>query len=1229
MAEPDTEAPAAAKAPSALSLAVAFWRERLFGAAETPAEATGSSGHRARHMELLAPVIRILYPGAKAKVPQSCPFSDRQSLRSALGRLDDIVGVDPEHSNELLLRLVVYGKKSFGWRLPEAIDTVLRLPREVPLITPQEIVGLTGLARLERALAASFVYPEALSALGRAGQVLYAAIVFGGLLRKDLQSGLLRCRREDLAITPYGTWLAVPIGAETADGTVLPSHERWLVRPETELVLLRYWQDDPQPASLGKTTPWSALKAYFGAASVPREQQPRSLTELNRWVRTRQALVLPPFLRETLTGRFRCHGLGDVAHRRFCTGEALWQSSPETPSRRTGTNQPITQQPTPSGVTTLSAASRSLTHLLRQLQDGAGSRAEKRERLARGLDAEAEQLGPLGWLIGQWCVRLLREGRGALRLSSVLRYVRPVKRYVLPQIAGLDPSSLTDDAWLGRIQEAIDLASDTLAPVAIYWFAQFLIAQPNGPGFDPDEIEGVEVASGVSANLISVADFEAAMDRLQMGSQRDTEMVRLVAVLGFYAGLRRGEALHIRMGDLSGTKSPWLFVRGNPHHNLKRVASQRALPLDALLPEPWLMRLRRWYERRQAEGRSTSKDRLLFCAAGQDFDPPRGEALITPIRDALRAVTRDHSLVFHHLRHSFPNWTLIRLLAPELPLAEWQQRFAALNGPWFSASACSALRGAILGHDVHDEPVRHAAYALARLMGHAEVATTLRHYVHLADLLAFGHQTHGRALALGEDQVRALLGLGVPGAPVDGRYHRWRRLRKRAWDASIGGLCPETVLEFARRGTLGYDEAWASTPVAIRGAPPIAGPLSARRDLQLADMPMLMTGLCGDRASIDELAELLNVPTEQVQRAKDTVRRLAASTTKRRGNARFTLPPRSPSGEADGDAWQRVLRYLAAHPLDRKVVAAGIGLLLRADPGRAHRVMLWRDEDVLRFADLLRSLGFARSALHVDLYPQPNQEEANQAHWSHLLGVQPAQIVVRGGKRVGPSAVHGEIALDVPAERGYSRLAAANKPAHAFDARQAQRGLVLLRTAFAGPAWEWRVPDAGALDDLAALLGWFGVPGPLISANTESLRVAIAGVSGLSTQTVERGMQALADAKAHHDLRLVDRDEDGIVPAAQVLRSWGVSAERLRIEHAGGWETEAREASARRVAERLQLDRSQIVVKSRQGKAPTVSLTVALDRGKQLVKSWSLTYALIMVYLLDQSLPVASDEPEG
>lgn len=124
-------------------------------------------------------------------------------------------------------------------------------------------------------------------------------------------------------------------------------------------------------------------------------------------------------------------------------------------------------------------------------------------------------------------------------------------------------------------------------------------------------------------------------------------------------------------------------------------------------------------------------------------------------------------------------------------------------------------------------------------------------------------------------------------------------------------------------------------------------------------------------------------------------------------------------------------------------------------------------------------------------------------------------------------------------------------------------------------------------------------------------------------------MQALADAKAHHDLRMVDRDEDGIVAAAQVLRSWGVSAERLRIEHAGGWETEAREASARRVAERLQLDRSQIVVKSRQGKAPTVSLTVALDRGEQLVKSWSLTYALIMVYLLDQSLPAASDEPEG
>jgi integrase len=1223
MAEHDTEVPANGKAPSALSVAVTYWRERLFGEADPQAQSGDPPGRRARLAELLEPVVRVLYPGAKAKAPEACPLSDRQSVRKTLSALDAIVGADPVHTNELLLRIVEHGEKRLGWRLPEAIDTVLRLPRELPLLTPQEVVGLTGLARLEEALAQSFLFPERLDARARAGQVLYSAIVHGGLLRTDLQRGLLSCRRDALSITPHGTWLALPIDIEAADAARERLHERWLVRPETELVLLRYWQDGVGAGSFPTAKPWTLIKAYLAAAGVPRKRQPLSLAALNRWARARHALTLPPFLRETATGRFRSQGLGDIAHRRFCTGEALWQPSPAAPKSHPRPSQIAARPPDPGGGTTLSEANRCLGELFRPLSDEKSSRAEKRERLARGLEAESVRLGRIGWLIGQWCVHLLREGRRPLRLSSVLRYVRPVKRYVLPRFDGVNPAALSDEEWEGRIQEAMDLANDRLAPAAIYWFAQFLVAQPEGPGFDSDDLEGAEAVAGYNANLVSVADFEAAMGRLLAGSDRDTEMAWLVGALGFYAGLRRGEALHIRMGDISGAHAPWHFVRGNSQHTLKRYASQRALPLYALLPRHWLRRLQVWVARREAEGRASSKDRLLFCLAGQESTPPRGEDLITPIRDALRAVTWDHTLVFHHLRHSFANWTLIRLLAPELPLADWQRRFAALRSDWFSQPAQAALRRAVLGAGVRCEPVRHAAYALARLMGHAEVATTLRHYVHLADLLAFGYETHGRALVLDEDSVRALLGLGVPNEPRDARYHRWRRWRKEAWDETIGGLRPETVLERARTDTLGYDEGWPAPRSAGADAVPIAEPPPVPRDLQLADMPMLLNALRGDRSCVDEVAERLNVPAEQVQRAKDAAQRLSEATTKRKHDPRFVLPPRPPSGEADGDAWKRALQHLAVNPFDRVTVGGGIGLLLRADPGRGHRVILWRDEEALGFAGMLGALGFARSRLRLDLYPQRGQEAANRAHWEKLLGLKPEQIVVKPFKRVGPSAVNGEIALDVPGVRRYSRLGALDRPPKAYDPRQAKRGLVWLFAEFDGPGWAWRLPDAKAVDDLTALLGWFGVPPERIIADAGALRLEVSGDAGLDPQTVARGAQALAGAKAHHDLRVVGGEEE-IVAAAKVLSAWGVGQQRLRFEFAGRWDQQVREESVSRLAGCLQLKPEQIEAKSRQDKDPTLSLTVPMDRGGQPVKSWSLTDTLIMVYVLYESLPAAA-----
>jgi integrase len=1229
------------------------WAEWLCAEMTPIADADQAQRRLARLVTQLAPVIRCLFPAVPAQTPPACsdtaalspqivpcPFSTRQSVANALKKLDEAIGADPERTTDLLLRIVDYGERHFGWQLPEAIASQIRLPRELPLVTAEEIVGLTGLARLQDALDSAVVHFAELNPQARAGQILYCAIVEGAMLRGDLQQGLLQTRREDLCITSCGTWLAIPLdrppGEQTetaknkpppmADAALLdraadaPSvaaprrSERWWVRPATEMLLLRYWHEDP-----GRTfppgSPWTLLKAYFQAAGVSPADRPSTLAVLNRWARAKHAFVLPPFLRETLTGRFRTQPLNDRVHRRFCLGEPVWQPDDQAPPRQKPALVRSDAAIPPSANVPASESSKCLRGILRPLGESPRSRGSLIEHMSHDLDRHAPRLDQMGWLIGQWCLTLLRARRPQLRVATIRRYVYPIRRYVLPAFAGTIPAALDDSQWLERFQDAIDRANDGVAPMTIDRFARFVVAQPDVPDFDPNELEGTEAVAHVDANLISVADFEAAMVDLQAPTPRDAEMSRLAGALGFYGGLRRGEVVHLRLGDISGSHAPWLLVRSHPDHRVKRFASQRQLPLVALLPKPWLDRLLAWVATRDHEGRSRSREKLLFSPPGTGFEPMAGEGLINPVRDAVRRVTRDHGLVFHHLRHSCANWTLIRLLAPELLLEHWRRRCAALDNPWFDVGACDALRRAILGR-ARNEPARHAAYALARLLGHAEVATTLRHYVHLTDLLAFGYQTREGTLQLSDDQIRALLGAGTPGGSPDATYHWWRRLRKKAANTELGGLRADVILETARRRTLGYDPDWSTVAAGATAPSPTAIPLVQPNALRLEDVPKLLGALFDRNQRVEDAARLFNLRPEQVHRVKVAATELAALRTKRRHQPRLTIPPIQPSGDADGDAYGRVLRFIAAHPPALDVVTAGVDLLRKVDPNRGHRIPIGNDNDAERFAALLHALGFGTASLRIDLYPREGDEEANTAHWAGLLGVKPEQVAIKRFKRVGPAALHGEIAITVGAERHYSRFSLRGRARRSdYDPVQAKRGLAELANGVIATGFAWTVADRRAVEDLAALLRGFGVAEHRIALDIGANRLVIAVADVAMPTCARRGLDVLARAMPHHDLRIVGTDEDDIVAAIAVLLAWGTGRERLHLDQTGVWDETRRIESRTRLIARTGLSEQQIGAKPRKPDPPRLSLTVLLDRGREEVKSWSLTYTLILLYI--------------
>jgi integrase len=825
--------------------------------------------------------------------------------------------------------------------------------------------------------------------------------------------------------------------------------------------------------------------------------------------------------------------------------------------------------PPPAKAVPLTTEDRALKRAFRPLYDKSAPVRQVRERIAAALASDAAKLSLVGRMLGRWVLHLLSHQTKRRRLATVSRYVQPVRRYALPELRSSDPDAYTDEQWEARLQDAIDNAGDSMAPLAIYLFARFISAQPDGPIIDPDELEGIESVHRVRANLLSVADFDRAMQRLDAPTERERRMAQLVGALGFYSGLRRGEALHLRLGDISGRARPHLLVRGNRHHRLKRFSSQRVLPLFALLPPHWLTELMSWLERRDAEGRSRSRDRLLFCAPGKQFLPLAAEVLTTPVRDAIRAATGDQGLVYHHLRHSFGNWTLVRLMSPELPLPQWRRTFAAFDDPWFADPACQSLRSVVLGGRQPDLPARHAAYALSRLLGHGSVATSWRSYLHLGDLLALGIQGRDRPLALADGEVQVLLGLGVPGGPVDGAYHRWRRLHRKAWSEALNGLDAEVILDRARRDTLGYDDGWeraeASSPAVLQDVSD-----EQRRALWLDEVPALLGMLFRDRPTVQHVAERLSLDPVVVQRLKTAATRLADERTIASGKRRFRMPPQPPSGQADGDALSVVLARVEQPDMDWRSVRAGIDLLRRADPSRGHRIMLSDPDDAKRFAAMLEALGFPRKDLRADLYPRPEATDENLAFWADQLGIQADAIALKN-KRVPKQAVQGMIAIGATTPRRFSRHEDGEEIGGLlpYDPAKAGATLELLSSAADEHASSWRLQHAEEADALAWLLGWFGVDRSRIAVAAERCRITLDERPLLDQATRARALGVLAKGKPHHDLRMVSADMGDITAAIELLLAGGVDASLLYIDLTGEWTQEERDGVRKRLIDRF------------------------------------------------------------
>ncbi|MGB7389454.1 MAG: site-specific integrase, partial [Pseudomonas neustonica] len=273
-------------------------------------------------------------------------------------------------------------------------------------------------------------------------------------------------------------------------------------------------------------------------------------------------------------------------------------------------------------------------------------------------------------------------------------------------------------------------------------------------------LSGSRSVARVDARVLNEEQYQAVLKQLswcglEVRTPRLAHAAKLLVIFGFRLGLRRSEALMLKLSDVHFPElsaegivrvqrrhprmrrmpddaagidqAVDLMVRPSNERGLKTMNSARRLPLTLLLGQNELALLRDWWKQRLKEEAENPESEFLFCIPQLRSRWLSEETLIPAIHACMRAVTGCQEMRFHHLRHSCATWLTLKLMGAVtdsnagLLLSELE-----LTRNWLSET--SRLRLAFFSESA--SPTRKVMHIVSAVMGHGKPKTTLLHYVH-------------------------------------------------------------------------------------------------------------------------------------------------------------------------------------------------------------------------------------------------------------------------------------------------------------------------------------------------------------------------------------------------------------------------------------------------------------------------------------------------------------------
>ena len=361
-----------------------------------------------------------------------------------------------------------------------------------------------------------------------------------------------------------------------------------------------------------------------------------------------------------------------------------------------------------------------------------GARQARRElvtALSRQVKANQETVSSAIWALGHWVVYLTqvpRKKNTPYAITTVLRYLSSLSWRFIEMgchfnLIGADSEEITDfyDEVL-EIDRDLDLRYVVERLNAFHRYMQFEFKIEDA---DWDELDcGAAVPHG-SPGTLGLDQYANALELLAPIPESATHhelASAFLLLLTFRFGLRAADAKGLKFEDFwLHDKMIVIHVQSNELRKLKRPASRRVVPLiEEISDFEWTV-IHQFIDR-AGLCRPDYGSFALFAinAKANRFDM---RDLSARINHVLKRVCADPNISHYKGRHAFANRISQALIGRDVSCSLG-------GGGKESNTFFDHVAKLLLGTT---GPTRRAAWALARLMGHARPRTSFKSYVHL------------------------------------------------------------------------------------------------------------------------------------------------------------------------------------------------------------------------------------------------------------------------------------------------------------------------------------------------------------------------------------------------------------------------------------------------------------------------------------------------------------------